>query len=103
MLEVMAGPAEGGGAIVYGALADELLLASQRLGELAYDLGSDNETLRRHMTSLQSVDEVTQHLLVVADLLRAGADGDAIAKVPLADMAGRLQKALSDRPVSAPS
>ncbi len=70
------------------ALADELVLASQRLGDLAYDLASDEVTLRRHLTSLQEVDRVTQMQLAIAELLRAGPD--AINAVTLDEMRQRL-------------
>lgn len=73
------------------ALADELVMASQLLAELAYDLGSDANTLRRHMTSLQAIDRVTQAQLAIAQVLRAGAG--SLADVPLEDMAERLRLA----------
>ncbi len=73
------------------ALADELILASQRLGDLAYDLASDEITLRRHLTSLQEVDRVTQMQLAIAELLRAGPDAPAaINAVTLDEMRQRL-------------
>lgn len=73
------------------ALADELVLASQRLGDLAFDLASDEVTLRRHLTSLQEVDRVTQMQLAIADLLRAGpAAPAAIQSVTLDEMRQRL-------------
>jgi hypothetical protein len=80
------------------ALAEELVRASQMLGELAFDLGSDPETLRRHMASLQLVDHVTQIQLAIADLLRMPVIGrDQIDNVPLADMAVRLSQAIISR------
>ncbi|KQN37406.1 hypothetical protein ASG37_10125 [Sphingomonas sp. Leaf407] len=73
------------------AMADELLLASQRLADLAYDLASDEVTLRRHLTSLQEVDRVTQMQLAIADLLRAGPDAPAaVNAVTLDEMRQRL-------------
>ncbi len=73
------------------ALAAELVLASTMLADLAYDLGSDGDTLRRHMASLQRIDHVTQMQLAIADLLR-DADGiGGIEQVTLQDMADRLR------------
>ncbi|GAA4212430.1 hypothetical protein GCM10022253_01880 [Sphingomonas endophytica] len=79
------------------ALAAELVLASRMLADLAYDLGSDGATLRRHMASLQRIDHITQIQLAIADLLRTsnGADGD-IAQVTLQDMADRLRTFLGE-------
>lgn len=78
------------------ALADELVRATARLGDLAYDLGSDDETLRRHMASIQAIDLVTQTQLAVADVLRATAAVDErIAGVTLEDVAGRLRAAMA--------
>ena len=76
------------------ALADELGIASRLLGELAYDLSSDEATLRRHLTSLQAIDHVTQIMLAVADLLRAEGDSaELLASVTLESTAGRLRQA----------
>ena len=78
------------------ALAAELVLASSMLADLAYDLGSDGDTLRRHMASLQRIDHITQIQLAIADLLRTsnGAAGD-IGQVTLQDMADRLRAFLA--------
>lgn len=72
------------------ALAAELVLASRMLADLAYDLGSDGDTLRRHMGSLQRIDHVTQIQLAIADLLRDGEGGGDFGQVTLQDMADRL-------------
>lgn len=78
------------------ALAAELVLASGMLAELAYDLGSDGETLRRHMSSLQRIDHVTQIQLAIAELLRNAVAGDAgVDAVTLQDMADRLRASLA--------
>jgi len=53
------------------ALADELVALTSSLAELAYDLGSNDEILRRHMESLQAVDRITQVQLAIADVLRS--------------------------------
>lgn len=73
------------------ALAAELVLASSMLADLAYDLGSDGDTLRRHMGSLQRIDHITQIQLAIADLLRAADNGGDIGQVTLQDMADRLR------------
>ena len=74
------------------ALAAELVLASSMLADLAYDLGSDGATLRRHMASLQRIDHITQIQLAIADLLRtSNGAADDIGQVTLQDMADRLR------------
>jgi hypothetical protein len=78
------------------ALAEELVLASRILGDLAYDLGQDSETLRKHIGSLQAIDHVTQIQLVVADLLREiDTHATTLGHVPLQDMADRLRGTLA--------
>ncbi len=78
------------------ALAAELVLASSMLADLAYDLGSDGATLRRHMASLQRIDHITQIQLAIADLLRTSDGGaDDIGQVTLQDMADRLRTFLA--------
>jgi hypothetical protein len=52
------------------ALADELVAITGQLADLAFDLASDPDTLRRHMHSLQAIDHITQSQLTVATLLR---------------------------------
>lgn len=93
------GPLTSAGALprpLAHALAAELVLASGMLAELAYDLGSDGETLRRHMSSLQRIDHVTQIQLAIADLLRNADDGSAsVDTVTLQDMADRLRASLA--------
>ncbi|WP_277926034.1 hypothetical protein [Sphingomonas sp. JXJ CY 53] len=81
------------------ALAEELVLASNILGELAYDLGADETTLRRHMTSLQKIDQLTQSQLAIADVLRGIDDPDAaVAGVTLEEMADRIRAAMAGEP-----
>ena len=55
------------------ALADELVELTRSLADLAYELGSDPDTLRRHMVSIQAVDRITQSQLAIADILRSDA------------------------------
>ncbi|WP_375249152.1 hypothetical protein [Sphingomonas sp.] len=74
------------------ALAEELVIASRLLGELGYELGCDPETLRRHMTSLQKIDLITQMQLAVADVLRhAATSADVVSLVTLEETAARLR------------
>ncbi|MGK6323554.1 hypothetical protein ACMGDM_10745 [Sphingomonas sp. DT-51] len=78
------------------ALADELVVASNMLNELAFDLGSNGETLRRHMASIQRIDYVTQIQLAVVSLLRVDGPTRAdIDAVTLQDMADRLRATLA--------
>ncbi|KQM86340.1 hypothetical protein ASE67_10950 [Sphingomonas sp. Leaf23] len=77
------------------ALAGELERASRLLGELAFELGSDETTLRRHLTGLQSIDHVTQIMLNIATVLRAGEGTDQLAGVTLEDVARRLRASLN--------
>ena len=77
------------------ALAGELERASRLLGELAFELGSDEATLRRHLTGLQSIDHVTQIMLNIATVLRAGEGQDQLAGVTQEDVAGRLRASLN--------
>ncbi|MGE7206018.1 hypothetical protein ACQKJZ_10115 [Sphingomonas sp. NPDC019816] len=75
------------------ALADELVELTRSLAELAYDLGSDSDTLRRHMVSIQSVDRITQAQLAIADILRSDAPVAArIDGVTLETLADRLRE-----------
>ncbi|KTT68843.1 hypothetical protein [Sphingomonas endophytica] len=78
------------------ALAAELVLASSMLADLAYDLGSDGDTLRRHMGSLQRIDHITQIQLAIAELLRDSDTGGDIGQVTLQDMADRLRAFLAE-------
>lgn len=78
------------------ALAEELVFASNMLNDLAFDLGSNGETLRRHMASIQRIDYVTQIQLAVAGLLRIDGPTDAdLGTVTLQDMADRLRATLA--------
>ncbi len=85
------------------ALADELLRMTHILADLAYDLGSHPETLRRHMASLQSIDNITQMQIAVAEMLRSDASTEErIALVTLEGMAARLRAATSPGAAPAP-
>lgn len=86
----------GQGTGMADALAEELVLASRMLADLAFDLGSDDATLRRHMASLQKIDHVTQIQLAIADLLRHGSDdATCLDRLTLDDMADRMRRSLS--------
>lgn len=79
------------------ALADGLVELTQVLSDLAFDLGSDADTLRRHMHSLQAVDRITQTQLAIADVLRSAATSEErIAGITLhslsCDLAEKLQR-----------
>lgn len=79
------------------ALADELVELTHSLAELAYELGSDPDTLRRHMVSIQSVDRITQAQLAIADILRSDAPtASRIDGVTLETLAARLRHRLAD-------
>lgn len=74
------------------ALADELVALTSVLSDLAYDLGSNAETLRRHMTSLQAIDRITQTQLAIADILRSTeTPAERISAVTLESLAASLE------------
>jgi hypothetical protein len=74
------------------ALADELVELTRALADMAFELGSDAETLRRHMVSIQSVDRITQTQLAIADILRSDAPvARRIDGVTLETLAERLR------------
>ncbi|WP_267419172.1 hypothetical protein [Sphingomonas sp. GC_Shp_1] len=74
------------------ALADELVAITAKLADMAYELGADPATLRRHMHTLQQVDEITQVQLIIADLLRTeDLGGCHLSRVGISDLAQRLQ------------
>jgi len=54
------------------ALADELVALTGLMCELADDLPSDPETVRRHMVGLQAIDRIVQTQLAMAGILRSG-------------------------------
>jgi hypothetical protein len=75
------------------ALGEELLIASRMLADLAYELGSDPNTLRKHMTSLQHIDHITQIQLNIAHLLQ-NQHHNPIQHITLNDMADRVRLAV---------
>ena len=79
------------------AVAEELVQLTAALSELAYDLGGDPATVRRHMSSLQSIDLITQIHLALAGLLRSEASvADRLAQVPVESLEERLRARMLD-------
>ncbi|WP_230483517.1 hypothetical protein [Sphingomonas sp. Leaf21] len=99
MTQALSGPAATAGVdrALAHALADELVALTGALADLAYELGSEPETLRRHMVGIQSVDRITQVQLAVADILRSDAPAAArIDGVTLETLADRLRARVAD-------
>ena len=72
-------------------LAEELVALTGMLSDLAYDLGTNPETLRAHMSSIQLVDAITQAQIAIADILRSREPvGDRIAAVTLESLGQRI-------------
>lgn len=85
------------GPMLANAMADELVALADALSTLACDLGSNVEIVRRHMTALQAVDQISQVQLAMADILRGhGSDRDRVSEVRLEALADRLRAALHD-------
>lgn len=77
------------------ALAAELVSLTSLLADLANDLASSPETLRRHMDKLQLVDLITQTQLAIAGVLDGqGGSAQRLAGVTLEDLAKRLGEAV---------
>lgn len=83
------------------AIADELVHLTSVLSALAYDLGSDAATVRRHMSSLQAIDLITQVQLALANILRSDAPiAVRLKQVPVEALGQRLRaRILNDLPV----
>jgi hypothetical protein len=74
------------------AIADELVGLSSALSDLAYELGGDAATVRKHMSSLQAIDLITQVHLALADVLRSDASiADRLSQVPVEALGQRLR------------
>lgn len=91
-----AAPTDGVEPALALALADGLVELTQSLSDLAFDLGGDPDTLRRHMHSLQAIDRITQAQLAIADVLRSTAPAEQrVAAITLEslsrDLTGKLQ------------
>lgn len=84
------------------AIAHELVDLTTRLSDLAFDLGSDQATLRRHMSSLQAIDLITQIQLALADLLRSEAPLSArIDDITVEALSASLRTRISAEPADA--
>lgn len=80
---------------LHRVLADELVRLTGTLSELAYDLGSNPDTLRSHMASLQDIDRLTQAHLAIADLLRSDDTLERrVAGITLESLAATLSRRL---------
>lgn len=78
------------------ALAEELVLLTNELAQLAFDLGQDPNILRNHIETLQKVDLITQTQLGVADMLRSESNvSERLDDLTLEDMAKRLRASLN--------
>lgn len=79
-------------------LAEELVALTGLLSDLAYDLGSNPDTLRAHMSSIQLVDAITQAQIAIADILRSDAPLDQrIAAVTLEALGQRIGERYRER------
>lgn len=79
-------------------LAEELVALTGQLSDLAYDLGSNPETLRSHMNSIQLVDSITQAQIAIADILRSDAPVEQrIAAVTLEALGQRIGERYRER------
>ncbi|WP_183985134.1 hypothetical protein [Sphingomonas jinjuensis] len=77
--------------VLAAVLAEELVALTGQLSDLAYDLGSNPETLRAHMSSIQLVDVITQAQIAIADILRSDAPiEDRIASITLEALGQRI-------------
>ncbi|WP_139198066.1 hypothetical protein [Sphingomonas gellani] len=74
------------------AVAGELVRLNGSLDRLLVALAGDPEVLRRHMTDLQAIDDMSQVQCALADLLLSDEPmGAGIDAVPLEAMAARLR------------
>ncbi|MCT8002937.1 hypothetical protein NZL82_13730 [Sphingomonas sanguinis] len=99
MIQDMSGMVSAGGVDrpLAHALAEELVELTRSLADLAYELASDADTLRRHMVGIQSVDRITQVQLAIADILRSDAPlSDRIDGVTLETLADSLRTRIAD-------
>ncbi|UAK26572.1 hypothetical protein K8P63_08035 [Sphingomonas nostoxanthinifaciens] len=85
--------------IAANAIADELVELTAILSNLAYDLGDDPDTLRKHMASLQAIDLITQIQMSLADILRSDEPMEKrVAGVGVEALAARLRARLAGLP-----
>lgn len=77
------------------AVAAELVGLTRSLSDLAFDLGNDPVTVRKHMASLQAIDLITQIHLALSDLLASPAPlSERLNAVPVEALADRLSQRL---------
>ena len=87
----LAAPHAGVEPALASALADELIAVTGLLSDLAFELGSDPETLRRHITGLQVIDLIAQKQVAIADVLRATTAVEGrLAAIPIEALATSL-------------
>ena len=73
-------------------IADELEFAWRQIDLAAATMARDSVTGLRHRPSLQTVDLVGQTLGQLAVVLRSSLPDQAVERVPMADLRGRLQR-----------
>ncbi|WP_205478538.1 hypothetical protein [Sphingomonas arenae] len=73
-------------------ISDELDFAWRQLDLAAATMARDNLTSIRHRPSLQSIDVVGQTLGQLAVVLRSSLPDEAVSRVPMSDLRGRLQR-----------
>jgi hypothetical protein len=73
-------------------IADELDFAWRQIDLAAATMARDSVTNLRHRPSLQTVDLVGQTLGQLAVVLRSSLPEQAVERVPMADLRGRLQR-----------
>jgi hypothetical protein len=73
-------------------LAEELEYARRMLNTMGDQLAGDPAVVTRHTRSLQSVDIVGQILSHIADVVRCSSPEDAVDRIGMAELKGRLQR-----------
>ena len=73
-------------------LAEELEYARRLLDAMGDKLAGDTAIIMRHGTTLQSVDIVGQILGHIADVVRCSAPEDAVERIGMAELKGRLKR-----------
>ena len=73
-------------------ISDELDFAWRQLDLAAATMARDSLTAARHRPSLQTIDLVGQTLGQLAVVLRSSLPDEAVERVPMADLKGRLQR-----------
>lgn len=73
-------------------VSDELDFAWRQLDLAAATMARDSLTAARHRASLQTIDAAGQTLGQLAVVLRSSLPGEAVNRVPMTDLRGRLQR-----------